>query len=76
MGTTNVRTHRCTKQGCDHLDVVNEVWIHAKKGRLAIRAPRFVIDHTIEDAPVIDASSRVTTAMVSELRVHAAANVV
>ncbi|GFW91961.1 hypothetical protein TNCV_2152411 [Trichonephila clavipes] len=37
---------------------------------------RFVVDHTIEDAPVYDAASRVAAAMASELRVHAAANVV
>ncbi|GFW54974.1 hypothetical protein TNCV_2785891 [Trichonephila clavipes] len=36
----------------------------------------FVVNHIIEDAPVCDASSRVSAAMVSELRDHAAANVV
>ncbi|GFU06680.1 hypothetical protein TNCV_4352701 [Trichonephila clavipes] len=36
----------------------------------------FVVDHTIEDAPVCDATSRVAAAMISELRFHAAANVV
>ncbi|GFW24167.1 hypothetical protein TNCV_1847261 [Trichonephila clavipes] len=65
-----------TKQGCDHLDTVNRTWIHLKKQRLAIRAPRFVVDHTIEYAPICDAASRVAEAMVSELRFHAAANVV
>ncbi|GFT46991.1 DDE_Tnp_IS1595 domain-containing protein [Trichonephila clavipes] len=36
----------------------------------------FVVDHTIEDAPDCDAASREAAAMVSELRVHAAASVV
>ncbi|GFX28553.1 hypothetical protein TNCV_1153611 [Trichonephila clavipes] len=36
----------------------------------------FVVDHIIEDAFAGDAASRVAAAMVSELRVHAAANVV
>ncbi|GFW29025.1 hypothetical protein TNCV_2355831 [Trichonephila clavipes] len=36
----------------------------------------FVVDCTIEDAPVYDTASREAIAMVSELRVHAAANVV
>ncbi|GFX99220.1 hypothetical protein TNCV_2494011 [Trichonephila clavipes] len=40
------------------------------------RQARFVVDHTFEDAPVCDAASRVAEAMVSKLRVHAAANVV
>ncbi|GFW40813.1 hypothetical protein TNCV_4368611 [Trichonephila clavipes] len=47
-----------------------------KKWHLAIRAPRDVVDHTIEDASVCDATTRVAAAMVSELRVYAAANVV
>ncbi|GFV51189.1 transposable element Tcb2 transposase [Trichonephila clavipes] len=34
----------------------------------------FVIDNTIGDNPICDAASNVATAMVSELRVHAAAN--
>ncbi|GFV81256.1 hypothetical protein TNCV_4772831 [Trichonephila clavipes] len=37
---------------------------------------RFVVNQLIEDAPVCNAASRVTAVMVSELRVHAAANVV
>ncbi|GFX95782.1 hypothetical protein TNCV_2083621 [Trichonephila clavipes] len=43
---------------------------------LAIHSLRFVVDHTIEDAPVYDAASIVATDMISELRVHAVANVV
>ncbi|GFV54334.1 hypothetical protein TNCV_4366091 [Trichonephila clavipes] len=41
----------------------------------AIREPKFVVDHTIEYAPIFDAASSVAAVMVSELRVHAAANV-
>ncbi|GFY01882.1 hypothetical protein TNCV_1468691 [Trichonephila clavipes] len=37
---------------------------------------RFVVNHSIEDAPAIDAESRVAAALVSEQRVHADANVV
>ncbi|GFT25823.1 hypothetical protein TNCV_1517881 [Trichonephila clavipes] len=36
---------------------------------------RFIADHTIKDAPVCDAVSRVAT-MASEMRVNAAANVI
>ncbi|GFX43772.1 hypothetical protein TNCV_4110511 [Trichonephila clavipes] len=36
---------------------------------------RFVVDHTIEDAPFCDAASSVDVAMVSDQRVHAAVNV-
>ncbi|GFS52093.1 hypothetical protein TNCV_1105041 [Trichonephila clavipes] len=37
---------------------------------------RFIVDHPIADSPVCDAALRVAAAMVSELRVHATANVV
>ncbi|GFW99537.1 hypothetical protein TNCV_3417701 [Trichonephila clavipes] len=40
------------------------------------RHPRFVADHTIEAAPICDATSEVSAAMVSELRFHTAANVI
>ncbi|GFW72409.1 hypothetical protein TNCV_704461 [Trichonephila clavipes] len=43
--------------------------------RHVIRVPRFVVDHTFEDAPVNDAAARVAEALISELRVHVAANV-
>ncbi|GFX55310.1 hypothetical protein TNCV_3968641 [Trichonephila clavipes] len=36
----------------------------------------FVVDRTIEDAPISDAESRLASAIVSELRVHAAENIV
>ncbi|GFT17841.1 hypothetical protein TNCV_2589031 [Trichonephila clavipes] len=38
--------------------------------------PRFVVDHTIEDSPVCDAVSRLAAAMDSDLRIHAAVNVI
>ncbi|GFT32893.1 hypothetical protein TNCV_5039261 [Trichonephila clavipes] len=47
-----------------------------KKGRSPSRAPRFIVDHSIEDASSCDAASRVAAATVSELRAHVAANVV
>ncbi|GFU06201.1 centrosomal protein [Trichonephila clavipes] len=37
---------------------------------------RLVVDLTIQDAPICDAVSRAVVVMVSELRVHAAANVI
>ncbi|GFU50631.1 hypothetical protein TNCV_235931, partial [Trichonephila clavipes] len=37
---------------------------------------RFVVDHAIEDTSVCDAASIVVAAIVSKLRVHAAANVI
>ncbi|GFV91840.1 hypothetical protein TNCV_2975121 [Trichonephila clavipes] len=66
--------HEAAKHGGDHLNAVNRTLIHLRKRRLTISAPKFVIDHTIKDAPVCDAASRVAAAMVSKLRVHAAAN--
>ncbi|GFW66045.1 transposable element Tc3 transposase [Trichonephila clavipes] len=68
--------HDFTIQGCAHLDTVNRIWIHLKKGLLTIPAPRFLVDHTIEDIPLCDAAAGLATSMVTELRVHAAANVV
>ncbi|GFV72198.1 hypothetical protein TNCV_995701 [Trichonephila clavipes] len=68
--------HDTTKHGCDHLNAANRTCIHLKKRRLAICMPRFVVDHNIENFLVCDAASWVAAAMVSELRVHAAANVV
>ncbi|GFX93015.1 hypothetical protein TNCV_139591 [Trichonephila clavipes] len=40
------------------------------------REIRFVVDHTIQHAPVCDAASRVAASMVSQLRVNPAANVI
>ncbi|GFU53284.1 hypothetical protein TNCV_2953201 [Trichonephila clavipes] len=37
---------------------------------------KFIVDHTIEDAPFCDAASIVATTMVPELRVYAAASIV
>ncbi|GFX91755.1 hypothetical protein TNCV_3529541 [Trichonephila clavipes] len=67
--------HDPAKHGFDHLDAVKRTWIHQIKSRLTIREHRFVVNHTIEDAPVHGAASRVSAAMVSELRVYAVANV-
>ena len=41
-----------------------------------IPVSRFVIEHTIEDAPVYDTASRVAKAMITELTIHAAENVI
>ncbi|GFV91843.1 hypothetical protein TNCV_2975151 [Trichonephila clavipes] len=68
--------HDAAKHGCDYLDTVNRTWCHLKKGHFAIRAPRIVVDHTINDVPVCVAALRLAAAMISELRVHAAAYVV
>ncbi|GFV91356.1 hypothetical protein TNCV_898731 [Trichonephila clavipes] len=68
--------HDASKYGCNHLGAVNRTWIHLKKSSLAIHFPKFVVDHTIEDAPVCDAASSVAAAMVSELRVHSDVNVI
>ncbi|GFX36305.1 hypothetical protein TNCV_4932181 [Trichonephila clavipes] len=56
--------HNAAKHGYDHFDAVNRTWIHLKEERLVICAPKFIIDHTIEDAPVCDAVSKVAAAMV------------
>ncbi|GFY00122.1 hypothetical protein TNCV_1342201 [Trichonephila clavipes] len=37
---------------------------------------KFVVNHTIQDAPVCDAVIKIAAAIVSELRVRAAANVI
>ncbi|GFV07907.1 hypothetical protein TNCV_3700951 [Trichonephila clavipes] len=39
-------------------------------------ATRFVVNHTIKDFPVYGAAARAAVAMVSELRAHAAADVI
>ncbi|GFY29515.1 hypothetical protein TNCV_2626851 [Trichonephila clavipes] len=62
--------------GCNHLDAVNRTWVNLKKKRSHHSCARLVVDHTIEEVPVCDAASRVAAAMVSNLRVHAAADVV
>ncbi|GFX46131.1 hypothetical protein TNCV_2094471 [Trichonephila clavipes] len=49
---------------------------HLQHAVVHYSAEMFVVDHIIEDASVRDAASKVATAMVSELRVHAAENVV
>ncbi|GFY05320.1 hypothetical protein TNCV_2207661 [Trichonephila clavipes] len=67
MHATNVRSLQYYQKRMRHLDAVNVTWIHPKKRRLTIRASRFVVDHTFENAPVCDAASRVAEAMVSEL---------
>ncbi|GFS61604.1 hypothetical protein TNCV_4312711 [Trichonephila clavipes] len=61
--------HDATKHGCVHRNAVKRAWIHLKKLRLTIHAPRFIVDCTFEDAPVCDAASRVAATMVSKLRV-------
>ncbi|GFX60713.1 hypothetical protein TNCV_4976891 [Trichonephila clavipes] len=63
------------KHGYDHFDIVDRTWIHLKND-VSPLVPQVHVDHTIEDAPVCDEASRVAVAMVSELRVHTAANVV
>ncbi|GFV31075.1 hypothetical protein TNCV_4814081 [Trichonephila clavipes] len=68
--------HDASKHVCYHLGAVNKTWIGVRKSRLAIFVPRFVIDHAIQDTPLCDAASRVVAALVSKLRVHAAANVI
>ncbi|GFW57145.1 hypothetical protein TNCV_540621 [Trichonephila clavipes] len=67
--------HDAAKHGCNRLDAVNRTWIPLKKGRLTIPALRFIIYHSSEDASVYDATSKAAAAMVSKLKVHAAANV-
>ncbi|GFX74456.1 hypothetical protein TNCV_3213431 [Trichonephila clavipes] len=62
------------KQRCDHVGAVNKIWINLKKD--VRRAPSFVFDQTIEDAPICDAASRVVTVMFFKVRVHTAANIV
>ncbi|GFX27044.1 hypothetical protein TNCV_439501 [Trichonephila clavipes] len=50
--------HDTAKHGCDHLEAIHRTWIHLKESHLTIRALRFVVDHTIEEASVCDAASR------------------
>ncbi|GFY34719.1 hypothetical protein TNCV_4702001 [Trichonephila clavipes] len=68
--------HDTSKHGCHHFGAVNRTRIHLKKSSLVIRVTRFIVDYTIEGAPVCDAASSVAAAMVSKLRIHAVANVV
>ncbi|GFT34096.1 hypothetical protein TNCV_4385261 [Trichonephila clavipes] len=70
MYAANVRSPRCRQTLIRLLECCKQNPDSSEKGRLAIRVPGFVIDHTIKDAFLCAA------AMVFELRVHAAANVV
>ncbi|GFY30881.1 hypothetical protein TNCV_3120411 [Trichonephila clavipes] len=60
MHAANVRLPQCAKHGWGHLDAVNIIWIHLKKGLLAIRAPRYLVTHTSEDIPVCVSASGVS----------------
>lgn len=64
--------HDDAKQECEN----HGVWIRLKRRPDAISASRFVVDHTIEDATVCDAASRIAEAMAAMLTIHAAENVV
>ncbi|GFU31139.1 hypothetical protein TNCV_2193301 [Trichonephila clavipes] len=67
--------HDAAKHG-DCPDAVNKARIHLKKCHLAIRTPKLIVDHTIEDAFICDAASRVAATMVYELRVFDYVNVI
>ncbi|GFU44079.1 hypothetical protein TNCV_4952541 [Trichonephila clavipes] len=62
--------HDAVKCGLDHLEAINRTWIHLKN--LPIRKSRFILDHSIEDTPIFDATSGIAATMISQLRVHAA----
>ncbi|GFV95273.1 hypothetical protein TNCV_4586481 [Trichonephila clavipes] len=76
MRAANVRLHDAAKHGCDHLDAVSRTVNNVNKMASRHSCTSFDVDHTIEDAPVCDAASRVAAAMVSELRVYVAENVI
>ncbi|GFW79693.1 hypothetical protein TNCV_4361191 [Trichonephila clavipes] len=63
--------HDVVKHGRDHIDAVNRTCIHLKKGRLVIRVPRLVIDHTIEDAPLCGVMSSCSHGLRAESPYHA-----
>ena len=68
--------HDVTKRGCDHHDAVKKFEIRLKTRLYAITPSRFFVEHTIEDAPLCDAASRETEAIVAELTVHTARKVI
>ncbi|GFT93701.1 hypothetical protein TNCV_499781 [Trichonephila clavipes] len=55
---------------------MNDIFSRRRSHPMRNYRQKFVVDHTIEDAPVCDAASKVAASMVSELRVHTIANVV
>lgn len=59
--------HDAAKHGWDHHYAVNRTEIRLKIQRHMIRASRFVIYHTNENAPVCDLASRVAEAVITEL---------
>ncbi|GFS93041.1 hypothetical protein TNCV_532451 [Trichonephila clavipes] len=65
-----------TEHRCDHHDADKKNPDSSEIMTSHHSCIRFVDDPTIEDSPVCGAASRVVAVMVSELRVHAAANVV
>ena len=60
----------------DHHDSLNKFKIRLHARHLAIPASRFVFEHIIDCPHVCDVANRVAKAIVVELTVHAAANVV
>ena len=72
----DVKCTLATTHGCDHHDAVNRIEIRLKRQRHAISAFRSIAEHTTEGAPVCNAELSVAEAMIAELAVHDAANVV
>ncbi|GFV65088.1 hypothetical protein TNCV_2303951 [Trichonephila clavipes] len=75
MHTVNVHSSPSRRTRMRPFDV-NRTCVHLKKWRLSFRYPKFIVDYNIENVPVCGAMTRVAAAMVSEMRVLAAANVV
>ena len=65
--------HDAAKHGDEHHDAVKRIGILLKTQGHAIISSKCVVEHSIEGC---DASSRIDKAMVANLRIHAAANII
>ena len=64
------------KHGYDHHDPVDKITIYEKTQIYGILACMSIVEKIIEDSPVCYVAQKVAEAMVTEMTVHATANVV
>ena len=76
MHTDIALMHDADKLECDYYNAAKKIEIRLETRHHAILELKIVVEHATKDALVSDVSSRVVETMVTELIVHAAANVV
>ena len=76
MHAGNVQTYDDPKHGCEHNEAVNRIQVYLKTQRDGIPVSRFGPEDTIEGFPISNKASALIKAIVANLKVHAAVNVV